>query len=593
MGIQVSKTQVSGGSFAIKPGDTFLYSVEDPRGRMLKNSAGADPNWLRAVTINPGDEGKKHIIYEGKVTNLVVRDGKIHYRYYFTKMWTTPDRFRNTGKDVNGPWSWSSYGAGSWYQEFYFGTENTPPRMLRVNPKGSDYPANHDNMKFHSLAAPQEISSADPNLAINGDFSRLSNQEIIDALNKYAMNASYTGRTSVPEVQTVAKEFLTMNKQQLEKTYKETENMLLNSLKGSIITITYKTEDGMPESETMDIGSFLDKGVVVLKDKDSRREYTGLVADNGADYDSIYQTEKDVITKHREELIGENKFGGEIIMQDIEFTGGNMSFPNPRTDIPFVNVKDPMDTDQILRDTGFAQIKKVLHNHPAIEGWTQVKELDMNGNPKVNTFFFNNVSMSDRVSHNETTSTSNKMYVSGLSRGAKRIDVVGSEDDKIGRSKYFSVRESRKEYPENTLKGMKMARTRILGMLHAYIQNNHSIRGTGGVLDMIYGGDDIASRMYLLTEALEAKRIALDKAVGSREKIFDNTKMVHEGFTSMTINERVKEDGEIDRLRTALEQNDAIVEQISDASTIATAQFMGAIFAAGAFFAISFYSLRK
>jgi hypothetical protein len=140
---------------------------------------------------------------------------------------------------------------------------------------------------------------------------------------------------------------------------------------------------------------------------------------------------------------------------------------------------------------------------------------------------------------------------------------------------------------------MKMVRTRVLGMLHAYIQNNHSIRGTGGVLDMIYGGDDVASRMYLLTEALEAKRIALDKAVGSREKIFDNTKMVHEGFTSMPINERVKEDGEIDRLRTALEQNDAIVEQISDASTIATAQFMGAIFAAGAFFAISFYSLRK
>jgi hypothetical protein len=100
--------------------------------------------------------------------------------------------------------------------------------------------------------------------------------------------------------------------------------------------------------------------------------------------------------------------------------------------------------------------------------------------------------------------------------------------------------------------------------------------------------------MYLLSEALQAKHSALEKALDSREKIMDNSKM-SEGFTSAIphINERIKEDGEIDRLRTALEQNDAIVEQISDASTITSAQFVGALFSVGAFFAISFYSLRK
>ena len=597
MGIQVSKTQISGGSFSMKPGDTFLYSVEDPRGRFIKYGASAQAEPLRAVVINPGDEGKKHMIYEGKVTELVSRDNKIHYRYYFTKMWTTPDRFRNTGQGVIGPWSWSSHGSGSWYQATYFGNVNEPPQILKIAPKGSEYPANHSNGKSHTFAAPQEIPIDDPNLAVNGDFSRLSNQEILDALNKYAMNASYTGRTSLPEIQSLAKEFLTMSKGQLENRYKGIERDLLNRFEGSDITITYRTSDGMPESETMPIGTFLDKGITVIKDKHTQREFTGLVADNGANYDSIYQNEKDVVEKHRDELIGQKHFGEEVVMVNVEIKGGNVSFPNPRTDIPFVNVKDAMDTDQIMNDVGFAQIQKVLQNHPQIEGWTQVKQLDQNGNAKVNTIFYNNVSMSDRISHDPDAvniGEENKSYVSGLSRGAKRLTIVGSEDDKIGKSNYFSVRESRKEYPENTVKSIEMARNNILAMLQAYIQNNFSVRGTGGVLDMLNGGDDIASRMYLLSEALQAKHSALEKALDSREKIMDNSKM-NEGFTSAIphINERIKEDGEIDRLRTALEQNDAIVEQISDASTITSAQFVGALFSVGAFFAISFYSLRK
>lgn len=596
MGIQVSKTQISGGSFFMKPGDTFLYSVEDPRGRALKHKSGGSVlNRMKAVTIGDGDEGKKHIIYEGKVDEIVVRNDKVHYRYHFTRMWATPDRFRNTGQGVIGPWSWSSYGADSWYQKSYFGTDKEAPSFLSLKPEGSEFPANHTlrGSPVYSLAAPQEIPSDDPNIAVNGDFSRLSNQEILDFLNKYAMNASFTGRTSTPEVQESAKPYLTMNKNKLERKYKKAERRILSISQGSLITVTYRTQNGMPESETMDLQSFLDKGIVLLKDKNTVREYTGLIADRGADYDTIYSQEKETIAEHRKDLIGANGFGEEIIIPNIEFTGGNVAFQNPRTDIPFVKVRDPLDTDQVMTDVGYAQIQKVLQNNPSIEGWTQVKQIDTNGNELVNTIFYKNVSMSDRMTH-ETDMMGGKLYVSGMSRGAKQLDVVGSEDTKVGTSKYFSVNESRKELPEKILDNIKTARIQVLGMLHAYIANNHTIRGTGGVIDMLKGGNDIASRMFLISEALRAKEIALEKSLDSREKIFGETQM--EGFTTAQprmINERIREDNEIDRLRTALEQNDAISNQIANASTMASAQFFGATFAALSFFAISFYSLRK
>ena len=594
MGIQVSKTQVSGGSFFMKPGDTFLYSVEDPRGRALKHGSGSPiVNGLKSVTIGDGDEGKKHMIYEGKVDEIVVRNDKVHYKYYFTRMWTTPDRFRNTGQGVIGPWS--SQGSPSWYQKTYFGTDEDAPIFLSLPPETDNFPANHmlRGSPVHSLAAPQEIPSDDPNLAVNGDFSRLSNQEILDFLNKYAMNASYTGRTSIPEVQEKAKLYVSMSKTKLEREYKKREEQLLNMSQGSLITVTYRTQNGMPESETMSLQSFLDKGIVLLKDKDTVREYTGLIADRGADYDTIYSQEKETIAEHRNELIGDNGFGEEIVMPDIEITGGNVAFKNPRTDIPFVQVRDPLDTDQIIADTGYAQIQKILQNHPSIEGWMQVKQTDTNGNEPVNTIFYKNVSMGDRVAHERDT-PGGKSYISGMSRGARQLDVVGSEDRKVGTSNYFSVNESRKELPDKILDSIKTGRIHVLGMLHAYIANNHTIRGTGGVIDMLKGGDDIASRMFLMSEALNAKEKALEASLDSREKIFEGTQM--EGFTAAQprmINQRIHEEKEIDGLRTAIEQNDAISDQIASVSTITTAQFFGATFAALSFFAISFYSLRK
>jgi hypothetical protein len=603
MGIQVSKTQVSGGNYFMKPGDTFLYSVEDPRGRMIKAGVSSGKlSELSSVTINRGDEGKKHMMYEGRVENLVVRNGKVHYQYSFDKMWTTPDRFRNSGQGVVGPWTWSRFGKSSWYQKTYFGDKNNSPSMLSIPPKGSEFPANHTNngsQAVHSLAAPKEIPSDDPNLAVNGDFSRLSNQEILQFLSNYAMNASYTGRTSVPEVQEIAKEFLPMSKSQLESTYKRSEAEVLNRTQGSMITITYKTQDGMPESERMSLQSFLEKGIQVIKDKNNVREYTGLIADRGAEYDTIYKNEKETIEDHRKDFVGANGFGEEAIMSNIEIKGGNLSFTNPRTDIPFVNVNDPLDTDQIMKDTGYAQIQNILRNNPAIEGWTQVKEIDTNGNEKVNTFFYNNVSMNNRVVHDSTLDVGSKVYVSGMSRGAKRLDVVGSENKRVGQSPYFSVRETRKDYPEKTLETLKKDRLRFLGMLDAYIQNNHSIRGTGGVLDMMRGGNDIASRMFLLSEALGAKHVALEKAIQSRNQIFDRSSIdMNEGFenampSAPSMNDRIRTDNEIDRLRTAIEQNDAVVDQISNESTMTSAKFVGALFAMGAFAAISFYSLRK
>lgn len=593
MGIQVSKTQVSGGSFSMKPGDTFLYSVEDPRGRMIKYSPSlVNLQWLPNVSISPGDEGKKHMIYEGKVSKLVVRDGKIHYKYHFTRLWTTPDRFRNSGQGVVGPWTAPKSG---WYRRFYFGGDNEPPRILWANPKGTEYITNHkwEGNPVYSFAAPEEIPSDDPNLAVNGDFSRLSNDAILQFLNKYAMNASYTGRTSTPEVQKSAQTYLTMSKSKLEKAYKSEEQRFINISQGSLITVQYKTQNGMPESETMNLQSFLDKGIVLVKDKNTVREYTGLVADRGAEYDTIYSQEKETIREHREELIGGNEFGEEIVMPNIEITGGNVAFPNPRTDIPFVQVRDPLDTDQIMADTGYAQIQNILQNNSSIEGWMQVKETDSNGNESVSTTFYKNVSLGDRVSHTNEI-TDNKRYISGLTRGVKQLDIVGSEDAKVGTSKYFSVNESRKELPDKILETIKTGRVRVLGILRAYITNNHSIRGTGGVVDMLNGGDDIASRMFLLSEALNAKQIALEKSLKSREKIFGQTQM--EGFTTAQprmVNERIREETEIDRLRTAIEQNEAVSNQIAGASTMASAQFFGATFAALSFFAISFYSLRK
>lgn len=607
-GTSKSRSQISSGAFFMRPGDTFLYSVNDPRGKMMRYSRSLkNLGWTRWVTINPGDEGKKHMIYEGVVDEIVQKNGKYYYRYHMNKMWTTPDQYKNTGTGVVGPWQWQTVkNKPDDYRLFWFGKDNLAPCFFAVDPRAG-YPATHTyppnfpiankrGKPCHSLLAPLEISVDDPNIGINGEFNRMTNTQIVKFLNNYATNAAYTGRTSVPEVQGTAKKYMSMSKADLEKAYKQKEPGVIKSFGNTMLTVQYRTSSGAPEGESMNVQSFLSRGITLLKSKDNIRDYVGLVADNGANYESIFNVEKDAIEKHRELFSGEKNFGKETVMPKIEIKSGILAYPNPKMDIPFVNVKDPMDTDQIFTDSGFVQIQRIINSDPSLDGWTQIKELDTNGHEKVMTMFYKNVSLADRVIHEHpliTESGAKREYVSGMARGLKRLDVAGSEDRKLGGLMYSSVVDSRAEYPENILKQIQADRIEILGMLQAYIQNNYSVRGTGGALDMIHGGSQVPNRMFLLSEALNARHDALTKAITVRNKIFREDQM--EGFVSSSnpVIENVKESLEINRLRTAIEQNEAIADQIANESTLASTKFAGAVLSAGAFFAIAFYSLKQ
>lgn len=607
MGVTVSKTAVSGGSFAMAVGDTFLYSVEDPRGRMLSyNSNVQNLKWLQNVGINPGDEGNKHLIYEGRVTELVMRDNQLHYKYELLSLWNTPDRFKKSGT----PWTWESHAKDSEHRKFYFGTATDAPKILSVPPKGSEYPtnANVNGTLVYSFGPPSAISAQDTNLGVNGEFNRLSNDEILAFLNKYAMNASFTGRTSVPEVQTAAKRYLTYSPERIKDSYLKKEKMMLNNIGQSAITVEYKTSDGMPESETVDLPTFLNTGIQVLKSNNEIRDYIGLTVDRGVDYQNIFDTEKDTIAEHRKAFGGE-----EAIVPNIEIKSGVIMFNGPKLDIPFVNVKDPMDTDQIMMDHGYSQISKLLENHKNIQGWTQVKETNEHNGTRVKTYFYSNVSKQDQVQHEADEvgdSGIRKTYVSGFMHGYEDLMKAGSEDAKVGKSSYFSVKYSRNPMVMGILDALENERVQILAMLYALIQNDHTIRGTAGALNMLKGGSDVPSRMFLLSEALKAHHTALMKATHVRNQIIVQEQM--EGFANMEMPiggslaesdglgnlgdegfTNIREQTVINKLRTAIEQNDAVSNQIGEESTIASAKFAGAIIAAGAFFAIAFYSLKR
>ena len=595
MGVQVSKTQISGGSFFMKEGDTFLYSVEDPRGRVVRYG-GNQPNlsWLRNVVVNPGDEGKKHLIYEGRVTGIQIKDGKPHYRYEFTKLWTTPDRFQKSGKGAIGPWMWSRFGSTSFYRQFYFGTGEDAPIFLSMKPKGSDYVANHTKKgePVYSIAAPKLIPYDDPNIGVNGEFNRLSNEEILKMLNEYAMNASFTGRTSSPEVLERADEYRTKTLNELKNEYSSIERKLLSQIGDDTLTVNYITKEGVPESETMSVRRFLERGIHIQVSKDKTRRFNGIFADKGVSYDSVFEKEKAVIQNHRILFKGDNEFGGETVMPDIEFENGTLARPSPRKDIPFVLVKDPMDTDQISQDPGYSLIMRELDSNPSFQGWTQKKTTDPNGNVNVDTIFYKNIAKNDWKTHDEPVllEDGGKVeYTSGMARGRRRLDVAGSEDKKVGRSPHYSIRGARTETPEKQEEYLYEKNLEVLGILRAYIEKDNSSRGIGGAIELVQGGSDLAKRMYLLSESLVALRNASLKAHETRDRIFD-TKDSMEGFSSK---ESVEETRAINNLRTAIEQNDSVSEQISYASTVATTQFVGAVASVAVFTAIAFYSLKR
>ena len=266
MGASVSVAQEVKDNLILNKGATFLYSVPDPVSyfnRYYGNSSDSCSIFTDVIC-----KKRRHLIYEGEVVAPYRgSDGKIVYAYRLKKFTASTDQHNPSAPDSK---SWTLEGSGftderKLYYFGYTGAESEigiPPPFLTL-PAKQGYPANYDGK--HSLI-PGYIPSDDPNLGIDGEFGRMSKQQIYKVLNSHAINTSYFAEIDRPEVVERSKEFSSLSVPDIYRTFMQNATRIGPDIDTtSKYTLQYtKKSNGVPMTETLDIGSFYSKGPTVF-----------------------------------------------------------------------------------------------------------------------------------------------------------------------------------------------------------------------------------------------------------------------------------------------------------------------------------------
>jgi hypothetical protein len=604
MGATISVVRGTGGSFGMNTGDTFLYTIQNPAaidekymGNQGGSCSGSQSTRFKPFTINSSCETSKtsppiikHLIYEGVIKDVVPRGGKNYYSYELMKVWASPDPYKTNASGSVGPWSWE--GNTPEYRKWFFGDKMTPADILKYTPKLPDFKANFGSS--YSLI-PQFIAEDDPNLGVAGEFNRLSQKDIVQFLNNYAINAGFTSELTSERVIKISKNYMGLKINEIQKEYQTNiENKILPIIKnsGAKYTLKYKRKtDGVLEIETLSPEQFLSRGptTVIPTTKPGSpkyREFNGVEVDSGMDYEKMFKDDLEKIYNHRKRFI--NIGGDTAILRNIKMTG-TVTKENI-TIIPLVDdIKDPLNTDQLLNSRSYSILLKEASKYPGTIAWTQHMTITESGARIVKTTFFSQEASDDRVA---VKITEPPTYISGRIGERPPQNIVGSQTNKLTKYKSFGVELVRKPTRNEILTQMNDAREKTLGMLRAYIEKDYTEKGTRGALKQINTRESPARRMYLMSLLLKTNIEAIEKAMSARASIFRSAPAeIKEGFTSTERKQRdiLKEKIYIDGLRSASDKNEDIADRIANASTLATTQMISFIVASGVFIALAAY----
>ena len=629
MGASVSVAEQVRDNLILNKGSTFLYSVSDPvsyvnryNGNASQSCAGSQTSRFNDFTIySPCSEeyksqkiNLKHLIYEGEVVAPYRgSDGKVVYAYRLKKVYATPDQYNPSAP---GAVSWTLEGSGwSNNQKLYYlgytGREDEvgiPPGILTF-PAKEGFPANYDGK--HSLI-PGYIPSDDPNLGIDGEFGRMTKQQIYKVLNSHAINASYFAEIDRPEVVERSREFSSLSSIDIIRSFVSTAN----SIKGDIdmeskYTIHYtKRSNGVPITENLDFSNFFSKGPTVFDSPDKDRILESVSIDKTADYDREFQQEAESIQEYRKRLL-EQYSGDKIIMKNVQIKGTTIKGKDNLTNIPLVDPRYSLNTDSIFDDAGFSSLLREITRTPGVVAWTQEIVVE-DGKNIIKTTLFSQYADDDTVpdkskERSPIPGSEIVRYVSGIippaaREGNRNLErLIGRQSQMIAAPQSSGVKYARRKDRDTLLPKFEEARLVILALLRTLIQKDFPIGGTAGAVRLEIKNEtnaQYARQMFLYSEILRLNIEAMKKAMDARARVFNSgpaylTEAFQGSMVSKTSEEEqlssLEQDKYINGLRSAIDKNQDIADRISQANTDATTQFISFVVASGVFVVLASY----
>jgi hypothetical protein len=629
MGASVSVAEKVKGNLILNEGSTFLYSVSDPvsyinryNGNTSNSCAGSQTTRFNDFTIySPCSDNYKsqkinrvHLIYEGEVVAPYQgKDGKVVYAYRLKKVYATPDQYNPSAP---GSVSWTLEGSG-WSDDqklYYLGYNGkdsnvgVPPGILTF-PAKDGFPANYDGK--HSLI-PQYIPSDDPNLGINGEFGKMSKDQIYKVLNSHSINASYFAEIDRPEVVERAKDYSSLTIDKIFDTASSTGSSIHSYIDTeSKYTIHYtKRSNGVPITETLDFSNFFNKGPTVFDSPDKDRILESVSIDKTADYDREFQQEAESIEKHRKRLL-EQYSGEKIIMKNVQIKGTTIKGKDNLTNIPLVDPKYSLNTDFIFDDAGFSAILREISRTPGVAAWMQEVVVE-GGKNIIKTTLFSQYADSDIIP--DKTSERSPIpgseivrYVSGIippaaRDGTRNLEtLIGRQSAMIAAPQSSGVKYARRKDRDTLLPKFEEARLVILALLRTLIQKDFTVGGATGAVNLEINNEKnsrYARNMFLYSEILRLNIEAMKKAMDARARVFNSgpaylTEAFQGSMVSKTSEEEqlsnLEQEKYINGLRSAMDKNQDIADRISQASTDATTQFISFIVASGVFVVLASY----
>lgn len=629
MGASVSVAEQVRDNLILNKGSTFLYSVSDPvsyvnryNGNASQSCAGSQTTRFNDFMIySPCSEqyksqktNLKHLIYEGEVVAPYRgSDGKVVYAYRLRKVTATADPFNPSAP---GSISWTLEGT-SWtnaqklYYLGYTGAEDDvgiPPGILTL-PAKQGFPANYDGR--HSLI-PGYIPSDDPNLGIDGEFGRMTKQQIYKVLNSHAINASYFAEIDRPEVVERAKEFASLSTADIWRTFSANAAKVRNDIdRNSRYTIQYtKRSNGIPVTETLNMDTFYRRGPTVFDSPDKDRVLDSVTIDKSADYDREFQREAESIQTYRKRLL-EQYSGEKLIMKNVQIKGTTIKGKDSLTNIPLVDPKYSLNTDFIFDDKGFSALVREISRTPGVVAWTQ-EIVTEGGRNIIKTTLFSQYADDDIVPDNSKErspipGSEIVRYVSGVippaaREGTRNLErLIGRQSAFISAPQSSGVKYARRKDRDTLLPKFEDVRLNTLALLRALIQKDFPIGGTAGAVRLEIKNEQNASRarqMFLFSEILRLNIEAMKGAMDARARVFNSgPAYLTEGFQGSMVSKtseeqqlsNLEQEKYINGLRSAMDKNQDIADRISQASTDATTQFISFVVASGVFVVLASY----
>lgn len=570
-----------------KPGDSFTFTIENVMDAWEEKNGTPPGDRFAPFMITPdGKHPYKHLVFKGVLEKEV--DTGI-FSYTFLSVTATEDPTKISGKPT---WT-GSPSLSDWWMGRFLQSRNRNADGYRMPPSITGGPKGN-------LVPILMNSQTTDGFRLEGDFSGLKPAQIYKFMNNYATQSLAVVTPSHPfydDIVTRSKSYT--SNAQIRSSFSDIRQNVRGLIGNPKVTLVTEDKTGIVRTETTAM-DFLEKPfTAITRGSNKESNYVGVEIDAQADYETDYNNVQNSLDSYWEDVVSAR--GDEAVMPEVDLEG-DVVLDTPDTNIPLVK-----HTRGEAYKTLLGRVRQLQMAGNRIEAWVQRKQSD----GTVHTIFYRRI-------YPASTNRLVKNSVSGTLHGAK---AMGSIEEQVRRveglqtTAYKTMLSKDARFSPEKIRQIRNAYIETLAMMVAFQRLNPGedslIRSVGVAMGRSSATVDGVNSpvLWRYSQLMAALVRSVDRAVtdkiqrDSGEDDIPHKGMVegfmsgiggtaspfhtnHRGFTKNADLDAVTNRSR-EKLLSALEQNESVVEELAGAYTEASIQFAGMVAAAGVFAAIA------